>query len=484
MNNLIKKLLYNKVINYVFFQYFTYFLNFVNSILLAYYLGPYNLGIWGFINLVLSYTAQFNFGIPYSINNIISINKDNRELCKEIIGGGFFLILCLCILIISFFAIIFLLKVQVGTKYNFSTYIIPIIIISCFTQVNSLFSNIYRIYGKIMAIIINQTLFPILLFISILIFKGDNLLMAAIISNCISFTISLILYIFLSPVKIRIEFDNKNIKFILKKGWYLFVYTASFYLILITTRSFVSSNYGVSEFGLFTFSFSLANAMLLLLNSVSFLILPKMLNRFSKLANEQIQDLLKYTRAGYITLSHVIIHFVIFFYPVFIYFFPAYKETSYLFRLIALTVALYTNSFGYQVLITSRQKEKELSEIGFFSLILNVIFLFILIKVLKVPFEWAISATLITYFIYSFIIGYYGKKQLSSKTDFFSVLLDIYPIGICIPFITSLFLNIINASHYLFIIPIILIIILNNEDIQKIKFIIFKVINNPKFIDL
>ena len=70
-------------------------------------------------------------------------------------------------------------------------------------------------------------------------------------------------------------------KSILQKGLYLFLYNSCFYFILISIRTIISVNYTVEEFGYFTFSFTIANAVMLLLDSFNTILFPKTIDLMS-----------------------------------------------------------------------------------------------------------------------------------------------------------------------------------------------------------
>src|SRR5690606_16759833 len=158
--------------------------------------------------------------------------------------------------------------------------------------------------------------------ITIFIFNNHNLLWALVICNLISFLSALILFIVKSPIRLHFVFDLRLFKTIQNKGWYLFLYNTSFYLIIISTRTFISGNYTVKEFGYFTFAYSLSNAILLLLPSFSFLIFPKLINRMAYANNDKNAELLNQVRGLYVATSHLLIHIAILFYPLFIILFP------------------------------------------------------------------------------------------------------------------------------------------------------------------
>ena len=286
-----KKIFSNKAILYVISRYATYIIQFINSLFIAIYLGPFYLGIWGFINLVIGYISQLNFGISNSVNVIISVNKQNDAYVQKIIGNGISMIIGLSFFIMLFFLVSRVMNLNIGEKYHFNSFIVPVCIIAILTHLNGYFSTIFRVYGKIFAIALNQSLFPVMTLLIIPFFRGENLLWAMVLVNCASFIASFILFFIQRPFSIKPLFEWETVKYIQKRGWHLFVYNASFYLILLTTRSFISGNYSVNEFGYFTFSYSLANAVLLLLSSISFLIFPKMLNRFALLDNERSKEI-------------------------------------------------------------------------------------------------------------------------------------------------------------------------------------------------
>ena len=70
-----KSVVHNSSFSYIISRYVTYIIQFINSILIAIYLGPIYLGIWGFLNLVIQNLNQMNFGIAHSANTIAAVLK-------------------------------------------------------------------------------------------------------------------------------------------------------------------------------------------------------------------------------------------------------------------------------------------------------------------------------------------------------------------------------------------------------------------------
>jgi O-antigen/teichoic acid export membrane protein len=347
-----------------------------------------------------------------------------------------------------------------------------------------LYSNIFRVYGKLFEIAFSQTILPVLILFSTIFFRGESLLWALVVSNFLSILFPLFIYIIRMPLKIKLLFIPRLFRYIQKKAWYLFIYNSSFYLIAISTRSFISNYYSVEEFGYYSFSFMIANVFLLLLQSLSFLVFPKMLNRLRTLTIEKVTLVLKNIRIAYVTTSHILVHLFVCISPLFFFIFSEYEQSQIAFKLTALTLSLHTNSFGYSALIIAREKEKKLSFIALLSLAFNVILSYLIINVFDVGFSYVIISTLVTYLIYTFFVGKLGQKLLKLNYTFCTSLKDIYPIKIILPFIISLIFIICSIPDFSFLIPLLLSIFLNYEEILKIKKLIINIIVNPQFVNL
>ncbi len=474
----------NKVILFVFSRYGTYFIHFINSLFIAVYLGPFYLGIWGFITLVTSYMNHLSFGIADSVTAIISVKKDKEFYVEKVIGTALTMLIGLSVVAFTLFSINGFFELNLGSKYNFSTYTPVVVLIGILAYFNNLFNHIFRVYGKLFEIAFSQTVFPLLMLLAIILFKDKQLLWAMVVANFLAFLLAFIMYIVRTPVKLKPLFIYDLFRSIQIKGWHLFVYNTSFFFIVISTRSFVSGFYSVEEFGYFTFAFSLANVMLLLLQSMAYLIYPKMLNRFATSNTSHNIDLLQKLRDAYVTTSHLLIHIAILFFPVFLFMFPEYAKATEAFKLIALSILLYTNSFGYSGLLIAKGKEKKLGRLSFTALFINVVGALVLIKVLNVPFTLVVLATMFSYFTYVFMVGKMGRKMLRLNNSFVAVVKDIYPLRLLIPYVLSLVLILFSVPDNFLVLSLILFLVLNFRVLLNLKSIVKSVILNPNFINI
>ena len=101
--NRLKKIFNNKIIIYITSRYAVYGLQFITSMVVAGKLGPFYMGVYGFLQMILMYLTQINFGIPHSLNVILVHNKNNEELSDNYIGNSLFIVLSLSLLVGLFY---------------------------------------------------------------------------------------------------------------------------------------------------------------------------------------------------------------------------------------------------------------------------------------------------------------------------------------------------------------------------------------------
>lgn len=481
---MLKGIFRNPIFSYIFSRYLTYGVQFVNSVLIAVLLGPLYLGIWGFISLIVQYLAQTNFGISHSTNAIISTKKDNHRYISIIVNNSFSMTAVLCGLVLIVFCLNYVTSWNIGAKYDFLHYSWFVALIAITAYYNSLYSTIFRVYGKLKEIAFNQSIFPVLTVLLLPFFKGELLLKMMVWVYLISNVVSLLIYVVNSPFRIKMSLSLKVWKIIQRKGLYLFIYNSCFYLIIISTRTFISTYYTIEDFGVFTFAFSLGNVILLMFDSFSFVIFPKVLNKFYNASLLESASFLDKIRKSYITGTHFIVHIVILVFPCFLYMFPSYSSALGCFRLIVLTLALLTNSFGYQGLLIAKNREKLLGIVSLCCLGTNVAISLFLILAVKVKYQDVILATTLSYLSYSISISYFGNRLLGRSSSLLKSISTILPVNLLIPFLISLTFTLFELDNLYFFIPLLLFIILNYDRYMDMKNSILSLANNPKLTEI
>lgn len=483
MQQLIKIVFRNKVLIYLISRYATYAIQFLNSIVIAVVLGPLYLAIWGFINLVLQYVAQLNLGIPYSLNVLLSINKNDDKHTAYLMNAG--LILCSALFVVLFVVFIsfYLQGASWMDKYSFSTYAFPIFVIAILTHFNSLFTNYYRVKNRLNEIIFFQSVIPVTTFFALILVKDKQMLLNVLLAIMFLgqfFSFLLFLRKYELSMTFKIQPYLMDIRLILKRGIYLFIYNACFYFMIISTRSIVSGCYQEIEFGYFTFSFTLANTVMLLFDSFSFLIYPKTINRLSVANQQETVRILDIIRDNYILIVHFVMYIFILLFPVVIYFFSAYQSTFKCFGLIVMTVVFYTNCFIYSSVLTARHKEIRLGMIAFGSLVINVLSALCIVYIFHLSYEYVILATMFAYVIYNILLTIEVNKVIRLSNTLKTVVFDNFPIKLFLPFVVCLCFIIAGLNHFYYGAVLILFLLLNKNDLWNIRKVINQIIQNPQ----
>ena len=479
----LSKIKNNKIINYLLSRYLVYFLQFVVSMVVAVKLGPYYLGIWGFFTLLLNYFSLVNFGIGNSLNIFLVQNKNNAEKSNNYVVNATFIIMIMAVAVVLIMLYHYFIGISaVGNKYDLGNFFYVLCLIAIIEYFNGIYMNVARVRNRINSIAIAQSTTIILKFILIFFFAKSALLQALIWASLAGSLISFFIYSRKAFTLENATISGNIMQEIFNKGLLLFIYNCSFYFILVSIRTIISYYYTVEEFGYFNFAFSLANTILLLQQAFSFIIYPKIIDKLNSKNVQEIKNTLNMIRENYISFSHLLIYVAIIFFPVFLLFFPTYANTGQSLNLIALSILLSTNSFGYTAYLNAQNKEKTSAKISLITLLSNIGIGLFLVNILQVSYQYIILATLIAYYAFALFSIYWGEKFLGTSS-FFQALKISFPLKLLIPYLTALGITIIN-NVYLFWIPLIIYILLNMSSIKEMTNKIKVLINNPNAINL
>lgn len=464
-------------------RYVTYGIQFVNSMFIAIALGPIYLAVWGFINLILQYIAQFNWGVPYSLNVLLSINKNDSRKVNELLSASLLFYLILAVIVALVFLSFHYLSINIGEKYSFDKYSFVVVLIAICTHFNTIFTNYFRVFNRLIEIIFFQSVVPLSMLIAICFESGEKLLQLILWIMLVGQILSLLIYIYNSHLRMLLP-TMDSMRILLRKGMFLFVYNTCFYLILLSTRTVVSVNYQVEEFGFFTFSFTLANTIMLLFDSFSFLIYPKTINRFNKASQEDIIRILDLIRVNYITSIHFAMYIFLLSFPVLILLFPQYNSIFKCFAFMSLTVVFYGNCFAFSSLLTAHGKEQLLGGLAFVALIVNIVLALLFANVFKLGYEYIILSTMISYLIYNMLLAYFSYRMLDMPCNMIVLLKDNLLPRLFIPFFLTLLVVIADGMWYIYWGIFIMFIIMNWRQLLRIKDTAFQILRNPSFINI
>ena len=478
-----KQIFLNKVFIYLFSRYLTFFVQFLSSIFLAVNFGAYYFGIWGFISMLINYISYVNLGIPYSVNVLMIQNKSNSGLIKDFIANAVVLNFLLSLFIILFGIYYYAIGISALGKYQISEYLYLICLIGIVYHFDSLFGAIYRVNNRMFELDFFQSVVPVFVFISIFIATGKMLLLLLLWMTLLGELIALLIFLMNNKIPWGGKVSLRGIRDVLKKGYYLFIYNICFFLIGLSTRTIISFYYKVDDFGYFTFSYNLANAVLLFLQALSVLIFPKIIDKLSSNKDTDIIDMLKFLSINYVTLSYCLIFVSLIFFPLLIYFIPEYHTTLKLVNLVAISLLLFTNSFGYASYLMAQNLEKRLSVISSVCLILNIFVAMVMVIIFELTYEYLILATLFSYLVFSYCCAFYTRKRLGQILNPVKIFLDFFPLRLLVPYSISVLLILLDLTYFLFL-PLMVFIVSNRLELGQIILTVKAIILRPSIVDI
>lgn len=462
-------------------RYVTYGLQFILLLLVASKLGPYNYGIWGFILMLLNYFNIINLGIANSVNVLIVQNKGKQTTIDDYVKSSLYAILILIGILILMMFIYGIFEFSLFNKYNIGFLFYVICIIAAFQYINLLFSNIYRAQGRLLELSIFQTSIPVAIFLSILIVKSNYLLYGLLCAYLIAHLFSFLFFLFRKGIPLNGKLSGEKLIGLVKKGFFLFLYNASYNLILTTTASVISFYYSVEEYGYYSFSYNLGHSVLLILEAFTFVVFPKIVDQFYTGTKEKTKEVIDSIRTNFVTLSHGLMYLAYSFFPLFLFFFPKYQKALPALFLTAISILLSTNSFGYNTLLISKNKEKKVAVASSISLLMNII-IGIFLSLYGVPYYVVVVSMMVSYFAFAYICAYFANCFLDDKSNFISIIESIMPLQLLLPFAIALLVPFCDSK--LSVLPFLFFIFLNRKSIRNIIQTIKIIAIKPSVIDI
>lgn len=483
MNKMLTKLIGNKVLLYVSTRYAVYAMQFVLLIVIASQLGPYNYGIWGFCLMLLGYMRYLNFGIANSIDVLLVQSKNDESESRDYVASAIASVGILACIIVVICIIYTLFKIPLFEKYHIGKLFYILCLISLLFHINNVFGNIYRVYNRLLELSLFQSMVPICLLITVAIFyNNDHLLYFLVGAYLVSHIISFGIFILRGGIPWRGRASIEKIRILLRKGFYLFLYNSCFYLILTTTSNIVSYYYTVEEYGYYTFSYSLGHSVLSLLQAFTYVIFPKVIDKFYSSDLDSIKDVLNSLRINYVSLSHGLMYIAFAVFPLFILFFPKYQDGLYALYITALAILLSTNSFGYNTLLIAQNKEKITAIISAVALCINVI-VGISLSYIGVPFYCVIFCVMTSYLVFALLCAIKARKLLGMKSTISDIVISICPLSLFVPYCVAIIIAILHLNYFSWM-PFTLFVVMNKQTIIKIYETLKRIIFNPNIIDV
>ena len=202
---------------YVILRYVTYFLAFVNALLLAKYLGGYEYGIYSFVLLIVSYMAYANLGINESLNTEYSKYK-NTLRANKIWDTAWSLNLLICLAVSLLWCAVTVLDSDLFANYHFRDYGYLLIVTCLVINLGRIYITYYKLFGKLLKLNIQQILPNITILVLCLVFKTDITVNMIVWALLITNSIALLLFRIGLPQRPKFTIDRAISKVLITRG--------------------------------------------------------------------------------------------------------------------------------------------------------------------------------------------------------------------------------------------------------------------------
>lgn len=483
MFSFLKKALSNKILWYMATRYLTFALQFVSSLYIAEKLGPYYWGIWSFILLWINIGNMLNWGIGNSINILLVHHKTDSELCAEYCYNGFILSCLTMIPAVLFVVVERVIGIPYFAKYQVGNYIYLVLLIVCIGYLNNFFVNVFRVKNCLFAVAFSQSAFPVSCFLLMFFANGKNLLALLTGGYLAAVLVSLILFLCGRYIDWKQKINMMIMRETFLKGFFLFCYNACFLLIVLSTKTLISYYYSVEVFGYFAFAFSLANAAMLLVDSITFVAFPKMIDVLRTGTKDEIWEKIYQLHRFYLTGISGIIFLMIPCCWVLLYFIPKYAPSFKIFVVILFALGLYSVCFGYNIYMLAQNEEKKMAMLVSSALLLNIVISYLLAGVFFVPIEYCAFGVMITYLVYSLAVNSFATVRIGKRIDSHSFLFWI-PLHLLIPVLISLVILFYGNNILLLSVPPVLFLLIGFKEIVQLVRQLLNVVHHPEIIDI
>jgi O-antigen/teichoic acid export membrane protein len=412
----LKGLIAKPVVFFTASRYFSYALLFLRGLLVAKLLGPYFFGIWGFITLYQQYLSFTSLGIQFAVNTELALlQQDDQKRRDSLINSSFTLTLIIFCIVVGVAFILQFFHIEIFKTEGSYKYIILTFLIAGLQHFRELFSNIFRVFNDYWRIAVGELLIAVVTLIVVFFFKDENLIVSLLLSWTISLAISIVIFVVNAPFKLRLSLELKEVKGLMSIGLPLLVYTISYYLMTLSSRTIISIYYDLDIVGYYTFANTITNATLLGLNVASWVFYPTILSKLKEGTGEsEVRNTVSRVNNLYGVAVVLIVYLGIIFFPLFYIFLEKYRRAGTVLNILLLSQAVLSLGFVFNTLAIARKKHNQIALISLASTVLST-GLCLIFANLKMDFVWLAVSTLLSFTVYTIIICLYGFKLLGIK---------------------------------------------------------------------
>ena len=366
-------------VNYIIIRHAVLLLSFVKTILIAYFLGPENLGIYALIILIVEYLNYINLGVFDSMNRDVALylrEIKNRDRIKDTISNALgFSALSIIVLFIFFSAYSILLPDTIF-QIDLSKYLPVIFCLVLIYQLKQFIVRYLRLYEKYVLLGLLEFLTQLINLVCVILFVEEYQI-DAVLYSILGSNIFLVFFGFLYTKNISIRFSLRRIYRLIITGSPILLYAIFLFLFLSIDRAMIGFFYSdIKAMGAYQLALSLASGLFTIFKAASFLFQPKLIRYLNEDINPQDSGLSSVkTQTFYLEMILVILSSIgIILTPIAIgNFLSEFSLSIILTQFLIIAFAIYSISFLAMTYLSSNHLEMKTILPLVFALILSIV---------------------------------------------------------------------------------------------------------------
>jgi O-antigen/teichoic acid export membrane protein len=276
----------------------TQFVSVVGALLIRYFLGPLQTGVWSLVQVILSYTDYANLGATYAILIEIPFKRaqgkiEETEKMKNVMFSFSFMTSVLFSFGLLIYAFVRQSSIPVELFYGLLMATGLVIL----QQLNNILISLLRAYkhfnlaGKQMALssIVNLLLVALL--------SSSFKLYGFMWAMALSFLFNIVYIFYHKPLRFQWQLDTKILGGLIRYGFPLMVLTFAGTVLLTIDKMMIAKFLGLEALGLYSIAVMTAGFISSVPNSIGIVLLPNVSEKYAE--GENVMDL-----RGYLTKSN------------------------------------------------------------------------------------------------------------------------------------------------------------------------------------
>lgn len=385
------------------------FISLFSAILVARFLGPYLLGVWAGLRIILRYSDNFSLGLRHGMNLQLPFSigrKDWREV-THIKDTAFAGSLLLCLLITTSIVVIYL-SMNKSPSILIICGLAAILVVAFCQEFSKLYYSLFRIKKKIFVLSKANAVFAIL-----------NLLLVIFVISKFKLYGLYIVFALLAILKViyllkhidyfpRLHIDSEQLKKLFQTGVPLLGIGFVSASLLTADRLMILKFLGVMELGYYSIALFAANFMLQVPNALGFIMFPRLAEKLGR--TQEIKSLKNYLLKPTLVLGYFVpLLIAILYYGIpiiIIHFLPKYVPSLEVVKIMVIGM-FFATVVGMQD--TFLQVLKKFSNITIIKLscLLTAVTLNYIFLSMGMGIKGVALGTVITYFIHTTIMTFY-----------------------------------------------------------------------------